>query len=44
MLALGFLFDRPTAAVTVAEGGAGDSTVICDSAIRSGYADGRALR
>jgi hypothetical protein len=33
LLALGLLFDRPTAVGTVVEGGAGDSAMICDSTI-----------
>jgi hypothetical protein len=33
LLALGFLFDRPTAVGTVVEGRAGDSAMICDSTI-----------
>jgi hypothetical protein len=31
LLALGFLFHRPTAVGAVVQGGAGDSAVICDS-------------
>jgi hypothetical protein len=38
------LFDRPTAVGTVVKGGAGDSAMICDSTIGSGYASGSALR
>jgi hypothetical protein len=43
-LTLGFLFNRPAAVGTVVEGGVGDPTMIYDSATRSEYTNGRALR